>query len=329
MLINGRVSGNFASRLARVVAFWCAASLLPSICTAADLITFDTTPTGAVPKDNSTLSTPYNLSGGGTVSFFFDDNQDNVFDAGDEYPKFEQAGSDDPNSAFVSQWLHNGDHDTPRPGYEAQLGTFMLRKPTSILNGPLPGPFIAAYNTTQTITQFSGEIWDIDGNDQWQVDALGTNAQILATQISPKFGNTNLDSLDSLPWQFQFTNLPPGVKSVRLSYLGVNSDKVGLSFNNFSPTFAVPLAGDYNRDGVVDINDYILWRDTLGSTTNLSADGNGNHIIDTGDYIVWRANFDRPFAGGAGSLAAQVPEPSCLVLLSLLLATRTTSRSRR
>jgi hypothetical protein len=198
------------------------------------------------------------------------------------------------------------------------MGSFMLRKPTSINNGPLPGPFIAAYDTTQIITQFSGEIWDIDATDQWRVDALNSANQVLASRTSPTFGNTGPNSLDSLPWQFQFTNLPLGVKSVRLTYLGVNSNGVGLSFNNFSPTFAVPLLGDYNRNGVVDLADYVVWRKTLGSVTNLNADGNGNGSIDVGDYTVWRANFGRPFSLSASQPATQVSEPTTPAYVGLL-----------
>lgn len=49
--------------------------------------------------------------------------------------------------------------------------------------------------------------------------------------------------------------------------------------------------GDYNRDGVVDPDDYGTWKASYGSTTNLAADGNGNGIIDLGDYTIWRDNL--------------------------------------
>ena len=51
------------------------------------------------------------------------------------------------------------------------------------------------------------------------------------------------------------------------------------------------LAGDYNRDGVVDAADYVVWRKTLGSDTELAADGSRNGVIDPADYELWRANF--------------------------------------
>jgi hypothetical protein len=73
---------------------------------------------------------------------------------------------------------------------------------------------------------------------------------------------------------------------------------------NFGRTAPVPVgvAGDYNQNGVVDAADYSVWRDTLGSTSDLRADGSGNGIIDVTDYAVWKTHFGQTFPGsGAGS----------------------------
>jgi hypothetical protein len=76
------------------------------------------------------------------------------------------------------------------------------------------------------------------------------------------------------------------------------------------------LTGDFNLNGVIDAADYVLWRNTLGSTSNLAADGNRNRVIDGGDYTIWRSQFgDNAGAGSAVpgypmNLAAPVPEPA-------------------
>jgi GH35 family endo-1,4-beta-xylanase len=75
--------------------------------------------------------------------------------------------------------------------------------------------------------------------------------------------------------------------------------------------------GDYNGDGLVNAADYTVWRDTLGSATDLRADGNGNGIIDAGDCNTWTTHFGQSFSGGG---SAAVPEPGALVLAALAIA---------
>jgi hypothetical protein len=77
----------------------------------------------------------------------------------------------------------------------------------------------------------------------------------------------------------------------------------------------------------VDAADYTVWRDTLGSTTNLAADGNHNDQIDAGDYDVWRANFGNHSGSGASANAA-VPEPATLKLLLVGMLALLPCRSR-
>jgi hypothetical protein len=67
-----------------------------------------------------------------------------------------------------------------------------------------------------------------------------------------------------------------------------------------------PPAGDYNANSVADAADYVLWRHTLGSTTDLRANGDDSGasagIIDQADYAVWRSHFGE-VAAAAGSAA--------------------------
>ncbi len=214
-------------------------SVVLSICLSssalAAVIDFETDPFGGSPVDDAALSVPYNLSGGGTVQFFFDTNGNLTYDSGiDTDPLFEAAGND-ANNAFTNNLL--GVSDTANGGLAGQLGRFFLRHPVP---GPAPPPFVVDYNTSQTITALSGEIWDIDGNqggtEQWLVKVLDGSNNVLASQLSP-LGN-NL-ALDGLPWVFSFTGLPTGVDKLSLTFVGSKTSGIGLAFNNFNP-FAVP-----------------------------------------------------------------------------------------
>jgi hypothetical protein len=81
------------------------------------------------------------------------------------------------------------------------------------------------------------------------------------------------------------------------------------------------VAGDYNDNGVVDAADYALWRDLLGSSTQLENEGSGvtPGMVTQEDYATWRANFGKTPAGSGGSVAG-VPEPGSF-LLAILVAT--------
>ncbi|MEN0110370.1 MAG: choice-of-anchor Q domain-containing protein [Planctomycetota bacterium] len=69
-----------------------------------------------------------------------------------------------------------------------------------------------------------------------------------------------------------------------------------------------PLAGDYNRDGVVNAADYTVWRDTetLAVDVYTGADGDGSAVIDAGDYDVWADRFGDALAAPATDSATAI-----------------------
>jgi Ig-like domain-containing protein/PEP-CTERM motif-containing protein len=84
----------------------------------------------------------------------------------------------------------------------------------------------------------------------------------------------------------------------------------------------VVLEGDYNGNGIVDAADYTVWRDTLGSTSDLRANGDDTGasagVIDLADFTFWKAHLGEAAGSGfGGKLNVAVPEPATLVLLML------------
>jgi hypothetical protein len=86
-----------------------------------------------------------------------------------------------------------------------------------------------------------------------------------------------------------------------------------LGVDNVNATLSPGLAGDYNKNHVVDAADYALWRKNLNSRSG---------------YNSWRANFGSVGGSGTavGSANGTVPEPYALPLLIYAVAAASATR---
>lgn len=90
-----------------------------------------------------------------------------------------------------------------------------------------------------------------------------------------------------------------------------------LGYTTITPEFGLP--GDFNDDGLVDMADYVVWRNNLGSANEAALHYNGNGGgIAAADYTLWKNNF----GVSQGALSSQfspaaVPEPAALSLAAL------------
>ncbi|HEX3601598.1 MAG TPA: endo-1,4-beta-xylanase [Lacipirellulaceae bacterium] len=111
--------------------------------------------------------------------------------------------------------------------------------------------------------------------------------------------------------------------------LTVHGQTYHLTTSKGTSQYAVIVApGDFNGDHVVDAADYVVWRSTAGSTTDLRADANGDGIVDQTDYAIWRSKFGVTYSSGVGS-GTGVPEPSglfCAMLAGMVAVVRRRSR---
>ncbi|WP_425400141.1 PQQ-dependent sugar dehydrogenase [Aeoliella sp.] len=82
----------------------------------------------------------------------------------------------------------------------------------------------------------------------------------------------------------------------------------------------LPDRPDFNGDGVVNLADYTVWRNTLGATgIGQAADGNGDGIVDETDYRIWKDHGGQTIALQSTTTASQVvPEASAFWMLILL-----------
>lgn len=135
-----------------------------------------------------------------------------------------------------------------------------------------------------------------------------------AFQLLPNW-TSNVD-LETMDWVHTNGNPYPAGRSFE--------DGVGVG--NYDRNFAligpvVPLEGDFNNDGMVNLADYTVWRDNLGGDAAvLNGNGSGNATVVVEDYSLWKANFGTSSGGGGPLAATNVPEPRAALLFGIVAA---------
>ncbi|MBL9162048.1 MAG: metallophosphoesterase [Planctomycetaceae bacterium] len=83
--------------------------------------------------------------------------------------------------------------------------------------------------------------------------------------------------------------------------------------DNFYDIRLSPIVpGDFDYDGVVDGDDFLVWQRQLGSTTDLAADGNDDGVVDQADLAIWKSHYG-PGGIAATAVNAVTPEPRTLL----------------
>jgi hypothetical protein len=135
-------------------------------------------------------------------------------------------------------------------------------------------------------------------------------------------------------------NLTPQQVLQLVAYLETLTDEAFLTSELFSDPF-VTLPGDFDGNGVVEVDDYAVWSKGVGAIGSLAADANGDEAIDVADYVVWRKFLGQTWqtfgglgSGGMGTVSHALPEPSAVgvatlgLVLGLRVGRRLRSRTR-
>jgi hypothetical protein len=80
------------------------------------------------------------------------------------------------------------------------------------------------------------------------------------------------------------------------------------------------IAGDFDSDGDVDGNDFLVWQ--AGFNVDDRGDANGDGVTNGDDFLIWQNEF----GSGIGRGGAAVPEPSCFALTLVIVAVGTAFR---
>jgi len=107
----------------------------------------------------------------------------------------------------------------------------------------------------------------------------------------------------------------------------VNGDDLQLALDN---TFLAGIPGDFDDDNDIDGADFLQWQRGLGTLpiadiSDGDADGDGD--VDATDLGYWQQNYGFFLPPASVTSAVTVPEPSSLLLLTVLLSIICVSRS--
>jgi subtilisin family serine protease len=236
--------------------------------------------------------------------------------------------------SYQTSLASNGARHFVTPGF--QLGTSVDGE----VNGSLNGEGLVGDNDDGVVVVTNSGILK-KGANTLRVTVAGVGG--LLTGWMDFDNNGSFDESERLTWTLAGTplggeaDLNPGTWDLEITIPASAVDgplasrfrwgEQGLSFAGASQIGEVEdyylglnfLIGDYNRNGIVDAPDYVLWRSLLTQTVApfTAADGNGDGTVDDFDYAVWRSQFGKtlppPGAGagaGAGALLAGDGESS-------------------
>jgi fibronectin-binding autotransporter adhesin len=202
---------------------------------------------------------------------------------------------------------------------------------TSTYSGAITGTGSLAKTGSGTFTMDGTKSYT--GNTSVSGGILSTNSATLAdaADVLLTSGSTfNLafsgaDTIRSL--------LINGVAQAIGSWGGAGSGAANISallsgtgtLNVTSAGVAPGVAGDYNGNGVVDMADYVLWR----NGGPLQNEGSTPGSVDASDYDYWRTHFGNTSGSGSGlGSGSAVPEPGSLMLLVIAAAAAVARRNR-
>ena len=179
---------------------------------------------GGVPTDGLVISNEFQATLG--VSFSLEDGT---------FPQLARVGA--PRTAFTGF----GGPDLPAPGVD--VGQFFLTD-DGVVSGS-PSALLVDY--VVPMTGASGVILDIDGNEEWTVEAKDALGTVLATVILGPMGNGTATS-------FSFDVGSPLISQIRIAFTG-SGGAIGLAFDNFLTTSPGSGNGQPNSlDARLEIN---------------------------------------------------------------------------
>jgi hypothetical protein len=151
-------------------------------------------------------------------------------DAREAVLAFEKSGNNDANAGY---WSSRTGRDE---AFSGDLGDYFLKAGTGDLSYNDSTYFVLTVDYNVATQAASGEVWDIDGPEQYTVTAFDSNGNLVASLVSPTGG------LNAEPWTWSFDMGDKGdISQITVAASGEKNLR-GFAFDNFNATEASPNA---------------------------------------------------------------------------------------
>lgn len=150
-------------------------------------------------------------------------------------------------------------------------------------------------------------------NDSTTTGVRGLTGTVDLSGNAVLYGTTTATSANQL---ISVVDTDASATATTLATAPANTAFRGVEF--VSASVVPPLNNaDFNSDGIVDGNDFLIWQRGFGSSNQpnkSTGDANGDGNVNGLDLTAWKSKFGGP---GATAAIAAVPEPASLALVGL------------
>jgi hypothetical protein len=167
--------------------------------------------------------------------------------------------------------------------------------PTQATNGPSRDALVTGYRMFSEFSPITSLVVpDLPAGAGGLTLEFGAGPQSVVAGQAVDFGPQGVQSFTLAGFDPLFASAEPDA-----FVMGLRFAEEGLASIFGFPRLFIP-PGDYNRNGLVDAADYVVWRKNGGTPE---------------EYNTWRAHFGQPSGNGAAEPAlAGVPEPAFMIL---------------